>query len=259
MEFVGSDLKGKVAIITGGTSGIGHGMALGFAGLGCHVVPTSERGTESRIEETVRELEALGVRSLEIVTDVTDAGQVENLVERVVKDFGHIDVLVNCAGITVRSPSVDLPEEVWDQVVDVNLKGTFLTCQKVGRVMLKQGSGSIINIASLAAFAAYPEVVPYCASKGGVVMLTKALAIEWAEKGVRVNGIAPGDIMTALTKSCVEKDPERLRRMVERVPMGRLGEIEELVGTAVYLASDASRYVTGHTIIVDGGHLAEGL
>lgn len=259
MEFIGSDLKGKVAIITGGATGIGHGIALGFARLGCHVVPTSEPGTESRIQETVRELEALGIQSLEIVTDVTDVGQVETLVHRVIEKFGRIDILVNCAGITIRRPSVEVTEEEWDRVTDVNLKGTFLTCQKVGRVMLGRSSGSIINIASLAGFVAYPEVAAYCASKGGVIALTKALAIEWAKRGVRVNGIAPGDIITPLTKSVIDKDPERRRSMEARIPMGRLGEVDELVGAAIYLASDASRYVTGHTIVVDGGHLAEGI
>jgi len=259
VETIGFDVRGKVAVITGGTSGIGHGMALGFADLGCHVVPTSEPGTESRIKETVRELKAKGVESLEMATDVTDVRQVEALVHRVVERFGRLDILVNCAGITIRRPSVALTEEEWTKVVDVNLKGTFLMCQKVGEVMLKQRSGSIINIASLTSFVAYPEVAAYCASKGGVHMLTKALAIEWAKHGVRVNDIAPGDILTALTKSVVDKDPERRRKMESRIPMGRLGEVEELVGAAVYLASDASRYVTGQTIVVDGGHLAEGI
>jgi NAD(P)-dependent dehydrogenase (short-subunit alcohol dehydrogenase family) len=259
MEPIGCDLKGKVAIITGGTSGIGYGIAVGFAELGCHVVPTSEPATESRIRKTVDELQTLGVQSLETVTDVTDIDQVERLVRKVIEKFGRIDVLVNCAGITIRKPSVDMTEKEWDAVIDVNLKGTFLACQRVGRVMLKQRSGSIINIASLASFVAYPEVVAYCASKGGVVTLTKALAIEWAERGVRVNGIAPGDIMTPLTRSVIEKDPKRRMSMEARIPMGRLGEVDEVVGAAIYLASDASRYVTGHTIVVDGGHLAEGI
>lgn len=140
MEPIGFDLKGKVAIITGGTTGIGHGIALGFARLGCHVVATSEPGTESRIQETVRELEALGVQSLEIVTDVTDGEQVETLVHKVIEKFSRLDVLVNSAGITIRRPSVEVPEEEWDKVIDVNLKGTFLTCQKVGRVMLERSS-----------------------------------------------------------------------------------------------------------------------
>lgn len=259
MDLIGSDLRGKVAVVTGGTSGIGHGITLGFADLGCAVVPTSEPGTESHIRETVRELKDRGVESPEIAADVTDSRQVESLVQQVLHRFGRLDILVNCAGITIRRPSVDMTEEEWDRVVDVNLKGTFLMCQKVGKVMLERRSGSIINIASLTSFVAYPEVAAYCASKGGVHMLTKALAIEWAKHGVRVNDIAPGDIMTALTKSVVDKDPERRKRMESRIPMGRLGEVEELVGAAVYLASDASRYVTGQTIIVDGGHMAEGI
>ena len=259
MECIGADLRGKVAIITGGTSGIGQGMALGFADLGCQVVPTSEPGTEDRIRDTVSELKARGSDSLEIATDVTSARHVEALVHRVFERFGRLDIVVNCAGITIRRSSVAVTEEEWDRVVDVNLKGTFLMCQKAGEVMLKQRSGSIINIASLTSFVAYPEVAAYCASKGGVHMLTKALAIEWAKSNVRVNDIAPGDILTALTRSVVDKDPERRRRMEARIPMGRLGEVEELVGAAVFLASDASRYITGQTIVVDGGHLSEGI
>lgn len=259
MEFIGSDLKGKVAIITGGTSGIGQGIALGMAKLGCDVVPTSEPGTESRIKETVRQLESLGVQTFEIATDVTDVKQVEKLVQTTLEKFGHIDILVNSAGITIRRPSVEMTEEEWDKVIDVNLKGTFLTCQKVGQVMLKQGSGSIINIASLCSYVAYPEVVSYCASKGGVLMLTRALAIEWAKQGVRVNGIAPGDVMTPLTEVLLAKGTERRKRVDARIPMGRFCEIDELVGAAIFLASDASRYITGHTIVVDGGHLAEGI
>jgi len=259
VETIGSDLRGKVVLITGGTSGIGLGLSLGFADLGCHVVPTSEPGTEARIRGTVRELEKRGVQSLEIATDVTDARQVAALTRRVVERFGRLDVLVNCAGITSRKPSVAVTEEEWNKVLAVNLTGTFLMCQKAGEIMLKQGSGSIINIASMTSFVAYPEVAAYCASKGGVRMLTKALAIEWAKHGVRVNDIAPGDIMTELTRSVVEKDPERLRRIQSRIPMERLGEVDELVGAAIYFASDASRYVTGQTLVVDGGHLAQGL
>jgi len=259
MEFIGADLAGKVAIITGGTSGIGRGIALELAKIGCNVIPTSEAGTETQIKETIRELKNLGVQSLEIVTDVTDARQVENLVSEVTKKFGQLHALINCAGITIRKPTVEMTEREWDAVIDVNLKGTFLSCQKAGQVMLKQGFGSIVNIASLTSFVAYPEVISYCASKGGVLMLTRALAAEWAPRGVRVNAIAPGDILTPLTRSVVDKDPERRKRMEARIPMGRLGEVNEVVGAAIYLTSDASRYVTGHTIVVDGGHLAEGI
>lgn len=259
MECIGSDLSGKVAIVTGGSSGIGLGIALGFAKLGCHVVPTSEPGTEGKLQEAVDRIKECGVDSLVVATDVTNAAQVEDLVQHVMGKFGRIDILVNCAGITIRKPSLEMTEREWDAVIDVNLKGTFLSCQKVGQVMVRQKRGVIVNIASLTSFVAYPEVVAYCASKGGVLMLTKALAIEWAPHGVRVNAIAPGDILTPLTRSVVEKDPDRRRRMESRIPMGRLGEVEEVVGAAIYLCSDASRYVTGETIVVDGGHLAQGI
>ncbi|MDD5265418.1 MAG: glucose 1-dehydrogenase [Candidatus Bipolaricaulis sp.] len=259
MSLVGADLKGKVAVITGGSSGIGLGLSLAFAELGCHVVPTSEPGTEARVQETVRKLSSLGVRSLALTTDVTCADQVDRLMERTVKELGRLDVVVNCAGITIRTPSVDMSEKDWRAVIDINLTGTFLVCQRAGRVMLKQRSGSLINIASLCSYVAYPEVVGYCASKGGVIMVTRALAAEWAASGVRVNAIAPGDILTPLTRSMVDRDPDRRKRMESRIPMGRLGEVEEVAGAAIYLASDASQYVTGHTIVVDGGHLAQGI
>ncbi len=253
MEFIGSDLKDKVAIITGGTSGIGYGIAIGFARLGCNVIPTS------RSKSIAREIEAQGVKSLDIITDVTRLKDVEQLVQKVTEEFGRIDIIVNSAGFTIRKPSVEITEEEWDEIVDINLKGTFLTCQKVGEIMLKQGYGSIINMASLTSFVAYPEVVPYCASKGGVIMLTKALAIEWAQRGVRVNAIAPGDIMTPLTDLLLAEGTERRKKVDARIPMGHLGKIEDIVGAAVYLASDVSRYVTGHTLVVDGGHLAQGI
>jgi len=256
-EYNGIHLSGKVAIVVGGTTGIGQAIALGMVKEGANVIPTSR--TLSKCEETVEKIKEMGAQSLLIATDVTDVNQVERLVRKVVEQFGRVDILVNSAGTTLRKSTVDITESEWNEVIDVNLKGTFLTCQKVGRVMLDQGSGSIINIASIASFVAYPEVAPYCASKGGVVLLTRALAIEWAKRGVRVNGIAPGDFITPLTEVLLAEGTERRRRVEARIPMGHLGHLDELIGAAVYLASDASRYVTGETIVVDGGHLAEGI
>lgn len=259
MKLVGADLKGKVAVITGGSSGIGLGLSLAFAELGCHVVPTSEPGTEARIQEAVEKVSSFGVRSLTVATDVTRADHVDRLIQSTVDELGRLDVVINCAGVTIRSPSVEMSEQNWRTVIDVNLTGTFFVCQRAGRIMVKQRSGSIINIASLCSYVAYPEVVGYCASKGGVLMVTRALASEWATSGVRVNAIAPGDILTPLTRSMVDRDPDRRKRMETRIPMRRLGEVEEVTGAAIYLASDASQYVTGHTIVVDGGHLAQGI
>lgn len=259
MGLLGADLRDRVAVVTGGSSGIGLGISTALAEHGCHVVPTSEPGTESKIEEAVAAVSRFGVRALAQATDVTSGEQLDRLVERVVGEFGRIDILVNCAGITIRRPSVDVPENEWRAVIDVNLTGTFLSCQKVGKVMIAQKKGAIVNIASLTSFVAYPEVAAYCASKGGVLMLTRALAAEWALHGVRVNAIAPGDILTALTRSITDKDPERRKSMETRIPMRRLGEVDEVAGAALYLCSDGSQYVTGHTIVVDGGHLAEGI
>lgn len=259
MGLLGADLKDRVAIVTGGSSGIGYGISMALAEHGCHVVPTSEPGTESKIEETVAAVKNLGVRTLGLAADVTNADQLDRFVERVLREFGAIDILVNCAGITIRRPSIEVPEEEWRAVLDVNLTGTFLCCQKVGKTMIARGKGSIVNIASLTSFVAYPEVAAYCASKGGVLMLTRALAVEWAPHGVRVNAIAPGDILTPLTRSITDKDPERRKSMEARIPMGRLGEVDEVAGAALYLCSDGARYITGHTIVVDGGHLAEGI
>ena len=259
MGLLGADLRDRVALVTGGSSGIGLGISKALAEHGCHVIPTSEPGTEGRIEETVAAVSRFGVRSLAQATDVTSGEQLDRLVERIVGEFGRIDILVNCAGITIRRPSVDVPENEWRAVIDVNLTGTFLSCQKVGKMMIAQEKGAIVNIASLTSFVAYPEVAAYCASKGGVLMLTRALAAEWALHGVRVNAIAPGDILTPLTRSITDKDPERRKSMERRIPMRRLGEVDEVVGAALYLCSDGSQYVTGHTIVVDGGHLAEGI
>lgn len=256
-EYNGIHLDGKVAIVVGGTTGIGQAIALGMVREGAKVIPTSR--TLSKCEQTVEKIKEMGAQSLLIATDITDVDQVETLVTKVVEQFGKVDVLVNSAGATLRKSSVDITESEWNEVIDVNLKGTFLTCQKVGRVMLAQGSGSIINIASIASFVAYPEVAPYCASKGGVLLLTRALAIEWAKRGVRVNGIAPGDFITPLTETLLAKGTERRRRVEARIPIGRLGQLDELIGAAVYLASDTSQYVTGETIVVDGGHMAEGI
>lgn len=259
MGHLGTDLRGKVAVVTGGSSGIGHGISIALAEHGCHVVPTSEPGTEERISRTAAAVARLGVRTLAQATDVTDREALGQLVRHVLQQFGRIDILVNSAGITIRRPSVDMTEQEWRAVIDVNLTGTFLSCQAFGRVMVERRQGVIVNIASLTSFVAYPEVVAYCASKGGVLMLTRALATEWAPYGVRVNAIAPGDILTPLTRSMTDKDPVRRKRMEDRIPMGRLGEVDEVAGAALYLCSDASRYVTGHTIVVDGGHLAQGI
>ena len=223
MGLLGADLRDKAAVVTGGSSGIGLGISTALAERRCHVILTSEPGTEGKIEETVAVSGRFGVRSLAQATDATSGEQLDRLVELVVGEFGRIDILVNCAGITIRRPSVDVPEDEWRAVIDVNLTGTFLSCQKVGKVMIAQEKGAIVNIASLTSFVAYPEVAAYCASKGGVLMLTRALAAEWAIHQVRVNAIAPGDILTPLTRSITDKDPERRKSIGDANPHGQTG------------------------------------
>lgn len=257
LEKVGR-LHGKIVLITGGTSGIGRTLAMGMAREKADVIPTSR--TVAKCEETVAALRELGTRSLVCPVDVKKREEVEVLVSEVVREFGRIDVLINCAGITSSRPAEDISEEEWDLIMDTNLKGTFLPCQAVGRRMIQQGiQGSIINIASVASFRGLRGVSPYCASKGGVLMLTRALAVEWAPYSIRVNAIAPGWFITPLNAAMLTEGSNRVKRVEARTPMGRLGNLSELVEVAIFLASDAASYITGETISADGGFMAAGI
>lgn len=256
MLYTGFDLTGKVAVVVGGTSGIGHAIALGLAEAGADVIPTSRR--RELAERVAKEIERLGKRSLAIATDVNDRAATEQLISAVIARFGRIDVLVNSQGITKKVPSLEMSEADWDQVIDTNLKSVFRTCQIAGREMVRNHRGKIINIASVASFTSFHEVSAYCASKGGVAMLTRALACEWAPFNVNVNAIAPGVFRTPLNAEILEI-PERRRRILDRVPQGRYGTLPEIVGAAIYLASEAANYVTGEILAVDGGFLARGV
>ena len=255
MAYDGFSLEGRVAIITGGSSGIGRSLALGFAQAGARVSPFARRA--ENVNATVDEIRALGAESLPLVGDALSASDLAAAVNGAVEKWGRLDIWVNCAGATHRAPSLDVTEEEWDRVIDINLKGTFLACQAAGRRMVAQGAGAIINIASLAAYGALPEVTAYCASKAAVAMVTKSLGCEWATLGVRVNAIAPGVFRTPLNTKLLD-DPERSARILSRTPMGRYGSLDELQGAAIYLASDAARFVTGEILCVDGGFLAKG-
>jgi len=195
---------------------------------------------------------------LRVASDVTDRDSLGRLLDKTLAAFGKVDVLVNCAGITKRVPSLDISEEDWKSILDTNLTGTLRGCQVFGRAMLAQGSGSIINIASLTSFVALYEVAPYAASKAAVVSLTQSLAIEWGKKGVRVNAIAPGVFRTDLNQALLD-GTERGKELLMRTPMNRFGKVEELAGAAVFLASDAASFVNGEVIVVDGGFLASGV
>jgi NAD(P)-dependent dehydrogenase (short-subunit alcohol dehydrogenase family) len=252
MRFPSFRLEDKIALVTGGGSGIGKTLALGFAHAGADVAVAGRR--LQRLEETVREIRKLGREGLAVRTDVTKSEDVQRMVERVLERFGRIDILLNAAGINARFPAEEVPEEVWDGVLETNLKGTFLCCQAVGRVMIEGGGGRIINIGSLTSQIGIGTIAPYSASKGGVLQLTRALAAEWARYGIRVNCIGPGYFRTEMTQALFE-DKRWVRKAMDRIPMKRFGEVEDLIGVAIFLASDASDYVTGQIIYVDGGFL----
>jgi len=256
MANSGLDLTSKTAVVIGGTSGIGHTLALGLAQAGAAVVATGRR--EDLVRSVTEEIKALGRKSLAVPTDVGNRKSVEALHAAVCAEFGHVDILLNAAGITRRTPSIDVSEDEWNRIFDTNLTGTLRACQVFGRKMIERKSGRIINIASVASGLGFFEVAAYAASKAAVVSLTKTLAVEWAKYGVGVNAIAPGVFPTDLNRALLDGTP-RGKEFLVRTPMARFGKLEELVGAAVYLASDAASFVTGHVLAVDGGFLASGV
>ena len=249
------DLSGKVAIVSGGGSGIGRQMATGLAEAGADLVLCARK--VERCEEAARELEGLGRRTLALACDVRDQEQVLAVVDRVRADFGRVDILVNNAGTSWGAPAEDYPLEGWQKVIDVNLTGVFLFAQAAGRVMIEQQGGKIVNIASVAAFGGAPpelmNAVAYNASKAGVVGFTRDLATKWAQHGINVNAIAPGWFPSDMNKVLLETQPDLY---LEHIPLKRFGGPDDLKGAVVFLASRASDYVTGHTLIVDGGQNA---
>ena len=249
-------LEGKVAVVTGGTSGIGLALSLGLADAGADVVATARR--QQQVEDTAAAIEAKGRKTLRLASDVCNRASLEKLLAATLSTFGKVDILINCAGKIKRTPTLTQPEEEWTDIVNTNLTGTLRGCQIFGKAMLERGYGRIINISSLNAFAALTEVAAYAASKAGVASLTRSLAVEWSKKGVTVNAIAPGVFRTALNADLLDNSP-RGKELLMRTPMGRFGKTEEVVGAALYLASDAASFVTGQTIVVDGGFLASGV
>ncbi len=256
MKPASLSLSNKVAIVIGGTSGIGRALSLGLAGAGADVVASGRR--KENIDEVASEIESCGRRTLRLTCDIGDRESLQRLATSSLEHFGKIDILVNCAAKITRVPTLDMREEDWQDIIDTNLTGTFRACQVFGKHMLKQGWGRIINIASLNAFVALSEVAAYAASKAAVVSLTRSLAVEWSKKGVLVNAIAPGVFRTALNKDLLD-NTARGRELLMRTPMGRFGQTEELIGIAVYLASDAASFTTGQVIAIDGGFLASGV
>jgi NAD(P)-dependent dehydrogenase (short-subunit alcohol dehydrogenase family) len=247
------DLTGKTAVVMGGTSGIGLALSKALATAGADVVPTGRRA--DLVQSAAAQIEELGRKSLVCPCDVTDSRQIEHVLAAVKAKLGATRILVNCAGKTKRMATVDFPEEEWNAIMETNLNGTLRACKVFGRHMIEQGYGRIINIGSLTCFAACFEVAAYGASKAAVAALTKSLAVEWAMKGVCVNALVPGVLRTALNEKLLD-GTERGREFLMRTPMRRFGKVDELAGAAVFLASDAASFVTGHLLVVDGGILA---
>jgi NAD(P)-dependent dehydrogenase (short-subunit alcohol dehydrogenase family) len=249
-------LAGRTAVVIGGTSGIGLALSIGLAQAGADVVASARR--PEQVHETADKIEALGRRTLRVPSDVSDRATLQRLCAETLNTFGKVDILINCAGKIKRAPTLTLPEEQWQDILDTNLTGTLRACQIFGAPMLERGYGRIINIASLNTFVSLNEVAAYAASKAGVAALTRSLAVEWSKHGVVVNAIAPGVFRTALNAELLDSTP-RGKELLMRTPMGRFGKTEEVVGAAVYLASEAASFVSGQTLAIDGGFLASGV
>ncbi len=255
MESIRPELSGKRALVTGASGAIGRSLSIALAQAGADVALLGRN--KEKLAQVGAEIQALGRDAYSVTADLTEATQVEQAVAEVARRGGKIDILVNSAGAQARKPALDFTEEDWDRVLNVNLKSVFFTCQAVARVMSKHGGGAIVNVGSLVSVIGLPHLSAYCASKGGVGQLTKSLAVEWAPLGIRVNAMAPGRIRTPMTEDLFQNEAIR-ESFVRLIPLGRAGTPEELGGAVVFLASDASRYMTGQIIYVDGGWLASG-
>ena len=255
-EFKPMDLTGRNAVVIGGTTGIGRALVDGLAQAGANVVASSRRAAE--VAAASDAIEAMGRKTVRLTSDVCDRESLQNLHDKVTSDLGQVHIMINCAGRTKRTPTMDVSEEEWDAIIDTNLTGTLRAAQVFGKSMIENRYGRIINIASLTSFVALHEVAAYGASKSAVASLTKSLAVEWSQVGVCVNAIAPGVFRTALNAKLLD-ETDRGKELRMRTPMARFGKVEELAGAAVFLSSDAASFVTGEIITVDGGFLASGV
>jgi NAD(P)-dependent dehydrogenase (short-subunit alcohol dehydrogenase family) len=256
MAYEKLSLSGRVAVIVGGTTGIGRALALGFADAGATVVASSRKADQ--VEAVAKEIEERGSRTLRQASDVGDKASLEKLCAATLERFDKVDILVNCAGFTKRGPTLDYPDADWNAILDTNLNGTLRGCQVFGKPMLARGYGRIINIGSLTTFVGFMEVAAYAASKAAVGALTKSLAVEWGPKGVCVNAIAPGVFRTNINAALLDGS-ERGKELKLRTPMRRFGDVNELVGAGIFLASESASFVNGEILAVDGGFLASGV
>jgi NAD(P)-dependent dehydrogenase (short-subunit alcohol dehydrogenase family) len=247
------DLKDRVAIVTGGSKGIGAALSLDLAKAGAHVAVVSRNLAEA--ETVVQQIRGFGRKSMAVKADICNVREIQAMVDQVVQNFHRIDILVNNAGTNIRKRAEDLLEEDWDTIVDTNLKGSFFCAQAVGKIMIRQKGGKIINISSTGAVNGVPWLCAYGACKAGVIQMTRVLALEWAKHHIHVNCIAPSYIRTSLTASWLD-DPHRSSIIMERIPLKMIGEPKDLTGVLLLLASDASRYITGQTFFVDPGTMA---